>query len=160
MTAAVGITVRMATRADLAVLDRELPSGRNDVHAAFLARQDAAQATYLVAWQGPVPVGTGVLRWHPGVRDPEISNLQVPPPRRSQGIGTALIGYAEALVRGRGLGRVTIGVDEDNGRAAALYDRLGYADTGVRWTGSYRYYDEAGVEHETTEHVRLLAKIL
>ena len=34
---------------------------------------------------------------------------------------------------------------------------LGYADTGRRWTGSYSWYDEAGAEHEETEHVRVLS---
>ena len=48
-------------------------------------------------------------------------------------------------------------MDEDNVRAAALYERLGYADTGRRWTGSYTWFDEAGAEREETEHVRVLA---
>jgi ribosomal protein S18 acetylase RimI-like enzyme len=153
-------TVRPARRADLPALDAALPTGRNDVHAGFLARQDEGLATYLVAWDGEVPVGYGVLRWHVGVRDPELSNLQVPEPLRGRGIGTALVRYAEDLVRSRGLPRVTIGVDEDNARAAALYARLGYTDTGVRWTGTYRYFDDAGTEQEATEHVRLLIKAL
>ena len=154
------VLVRPCVVADLALLNQELPSGRNDVHAVFLARQASGDAVYLAAWRGAVPVGTGVLRWHPHVRDPEIANLQVPERLRGQGIGTALIRYAEGLVRDRGLARVTIGVDEDNPRAAALYTRLDYVDTGRRWVGTYRYYDENDVEHEATEHVRLLVKEL
>lgn len=154
------VEVRPCVVADLVVLNQEIPTGRNDVHAAFLARQASGDVVYLAAWRGLVPVGTGVLRWHPHVRDPEITNLHVTGPLQGQGIGTALIRYAEGLVRDRGLARVTIGVDEDNPRAAALYIRLGYLDTGRRWVGTYRYYDEADVEHGATEHVRLLAKEL
>jgi GNAT superfamily N-acetyltransferase len=150
--------VRVATTGDLPVLDRALPSGRNDVHRAFLARQEAGDASYLVAWRGGTPVGTGVVRWAgrgPG-QDPEISNLQVPEPLRGQGIGTAIVHFAEDLVRGRGFGRVCLGVDESNAGAAALYQRLGYRDTGGRWTASYTYFDTDGVERAETEHVRVL----
>jgi ribosomal protein S18 acetylase RimI-like enzyme len=156
------LTVRAALDSDLPALDRAIPTGRNDVHRAFLARQEAGDASYVVAWQGPVPVGSGVVRWggRGPSRDPEISNLHVPGPLHSQGIGTAIVHFAEELVRGRGFARVSIGVGEDNPRAAALYDRLGYRDTGRRWTGSYTYFDPDGVEHEETEHVRVLVRDL
>ena len=54
-------------------------------------------------------------------------------------------------------GRLVIGVDQDNTRAAALYERLGYADRGRRWTASYSWYDAAGTEHEETGLVRVLS---
>jgi GNAT superfamily N-acetyltransferase len=147
---------------DLPVLDRAIPTGRNDVHREFLRRQAAGDATYLVAWRDAEPVGSGVIRWggRGEVPLPEISNLQVPAPLRSQGIGTALVHVAEDLVRSRGHSAVAIGVDEENLRAAALYERLGYADTGLRWTGSYTWYDGAGVGHDDTEHVRVLTRQL
>ena len=152
------LTVRVADPDELAVLDAAIPTGRNDVHAAFLRRQEAGDATYLVAWQDGVPVGTGVVRWagRGTSRDPEITNLQVEPAARGRGAGTALIRFAEDLARGRGFARAAIGVGEDNPRAAALYERLGYTDSGARWTGSYTWYDADGVEHEETEHVRML----
>lgn len=150
-----GVVVRTAVPAELPVLDRELPSGRNDVHAAFLARQAAGDAVYLVAWLGPVPVGTGVVRWAGG--RPEITNLQVPPERQGRGVGTALVRAAEDVVRSRGHAQVVIGVAEDNPRAAALYERLGYRDTGERGATTYTYFDEAGVAHQVTEHDRILA---
>jgi ribosomal protein S18 acetylase RimI-like enzyme len=152
------LTVRVAQDADLPALDRALPTGRNDVHRAFLARQASGEATYLTAWRGHAAVGVGAVRWtgRGGSPDPELSNLHVPPRLQSQGIGTAIVHFAEDLARSRGYARLAIGVDEDNVRAAALYERLGYADTGRRWTGSYSWYDEAGTEHEETEHVRVL----
>ena len=153
-----GVTVRMAEDADLPHLDRALPTGRNDVHRAFLARQVTGEVSYLAAWRGDAAVGVGAVRWtgRGGWPDPELSNLHVPEPLQSQGIGTAIVRFAEDLVRSRGYARLVIGVDENNVRAAALYERLGYADTGRRWSGSYTWFDEAGAEHEETEHVRVL----
>jgi ribosomal protein S18 acetylase RimI-like enzyme len=148
-------SVRLGTAADLPALDRAIPTGRNDVHRSFLARQEAGDASYVVAWQGAEPVGSGVIRW--GGQDPEISNLHVPEPLRSQGIGAAIVRYAEDLVRERGFGRVSIAVGEANPRAAALYERLGYRDTGRRSTTSYTYFDTDGVERSATEHDRILA---
>ena len=152
------LTVRVAEDADLPALDRALPTGRNDVHRAFLARQASGEVSYLTAWRGGGAVGVGAVRWtgRGGWPDPELSNLHVPDPLQSQGIGTAIVHFAEDLVRSRGHARLSIGVDEGNVRAAALYERLGYADTGRRWTASYTWYDEAGAEHEETEHVRVL----
>ena len=80
----------------------------------------------------------------------------MPGPLQSQGIGTAIVHFAEDLARSRGRVRLVIGVHEDNVRAATLYERLGYADTGRRWSGSYTWYDEAGAEHQETERVRVL----
>jgi GNAT superfamily N-acetyltransferase len=153
------LTVRVAEDGDLPALDRALPTGRNDVHRAFLARQASGGVSYLVAWRGDTAVGVGAVCWtgRGGSSDPELSNLHVPAPLQSQGIGTAIVHFAEDLVRARGHTRLVIGVDENNVRAATLYERLGYADTGRRWTGSYTWYDEAGVEHEETEHVRVLS---
>jgi hypothetical protein len=46
------LTVRVAAVADLPALDRAVPTGRNDVHRAFLARQATGEVTYLTAWRG------------------------------------------------------------------------------------------------------------
>jgi ribosomal protein S18 acetylase RimI-like enzyme len=152
-------TVRIADAGDLPALDRAIPTGRNDVHRAFLSKQEAGEASYLVAWRGPEPVGTGVIRWggSGAGQDPEICNLHVPASGRGQGIGTAIVRFAEGLIRDRGFRRASIGVGEDNPRAAALYERLGYRDAGRRWTSSYTYFDANGVERAETEHVRMLA---
>jgi ribosomal protein S18 acetylase RimI-like enzyme len=156
---AVPVVVRVAVPEDLPVLDRAIPTGRNDVHREFLRRQAAGDATYLVAWRDAEPVGYGAIRWggRGEVPLPEISNLQVPAALQGQGIGTALVHFAEDLVRARGYAQVAIGVDEAGVRAAALYERLGYRDAGVRWTATYTWYDRAGATREDTEHVRVLA---
>lgn len=152
------ITVRTATAADLPALDRAIPTGRNDVHRAFLAQQETGDASYVVAWRGAEPVGSGAVRW--AGLDPEISNLQVPEALRSQGIGAAIVRHAEELIRERGFGRVSIGVAEDNPRAAALYERLGYRDTGRVSTVTYTYFDRDGVERSATERSRVLVRVL
>jgi ribosomal protein S18 acetylase RimI-like enzyme len=151
-------SVRLGTAADLPALDRAIPTGRNDVHRAFLARQEAGEASYLVAWRGGSPVGTGVIRWGGSGAgpDPEITNLHVPASLRGQGIGTAIVRFAEGLIRDRGFRRASVGVGEDNPRAAALYERLGYRDTGRRWTSSYTHFDAHGIERAETEQVRML----
>ena len=45
---------------------------------------------------------------------------------QSCGLGTALIGKAERRIRHRGLVRAELGVEQENPRARALYERLGY----------------------------------
>jgi ribosomal protein S18 acetylase RimI-like enzyme len=163
------IEVRPCTAADVPVLDRCMPSGRNDVHAWFFGRQETGAVTYLVAWRGAEPVGTGVLTWEglreeapraelPGV--PEIANLSVPEALRGQGIGTALLRAAEDLVRARGLRRVALGVGDDNPDAAKLYLRLGYGETGVRFDGDYTVFDADGVERSMSEPGRVLVRDL
>jgi ribosomal protein S18 acetylase RimI-like enzyme len=51
---------------------------------------------------------------------------------QSCGLGTILIAAAEARIRGRGLLRAELGVEERNRRARALYERLGYVAFGSR----------------------------
>lgn len=59
--------------------------------------------------------GVGTL-WQPAVH----------PALQSCGIGTFLVGAAEQHIRARGLRRAELAVEEDNPRARALYERLGY----------------------------------
>ena len=49
---------------------------------------------------------------------------------RSCGIGTIHIRAAEQRIRARGLRRAELGVEEDNPRARALHERLGYVAYG------------------------------
>jgi ribosomal protein S18 acetylase RimI-like enzyme len=142
------VEVRVLGPGDLAELDAAIPTGRNDVHAAFLGRDDVV---YLGAWVDGVVVGTAVLR-----AGGELGNLHVAEAARGRGAGTALIRLAEQVARERGQTQVTIAVAEDNPRAAALYQRLGYADTGGRRTDSYTYFDADGGRHHATEHSRIL----
>lgn len=135
-------------------------------------RQRQGRGTFLIAVSIPdgVPVGMGEIRWDgcaaPDVRlrypsCPELNGLEVwPAELRSQGIGTAIVHAAEDLARQRGYHQLGLGVDDRNHRAAALYLRLGYQETGCRYLDRYHYVDGNGVRHEVADPARFLVKPL
>jgi GNAT superfamily N-acetyltransferase len=114
------IAVRPLGDDDTATVDAVLP----------LSRLDSAQ-TYLVAWDGDVPVGHAHVAWEGGhVGAPEIQDMYVLPERRGAGIGATLVGAAERLAAERGHERMSLSVGEGSD-ARRLYERLGYRDAGV-----------------------------
>lgn len=163
------VLIRECLQADVDMLEESLPTRGMSVHAYWLARQAAGEATYLIAFIDARPVGSCVIRWA-GDRDPQISgalpdcpaimNLHVGPVHRGRGVGTALIRFAEATVQGRGYRRVTMGVGQDNPRALALYTRLGYRDSVLRCVSRYDYPDDDGVLREVVEHNTALVRDL
>ncbi|WP_448207328.1 N-acetyltransferase family protein [Azospirillum sp. sgz302134] len=97
--------------------------------AAFLASDNA---TILVADDGGTLVGFlsahgGRYRRNRGVVLLSVGVLRA---RSGQGIATALFGAAEAWAHRIGAHRLELTVAEENGRARALYDRLGFLDEG------------------------------
>ncbi|RDL01427.1 acetyltransferase (GNAT) family protein [Streptomyces sp. HB202] len=121
-----------------------MPSpGRTRRHADRFDRQEQGLTAFLTAWADDVPVGTAQILWQgcaapevqarfPGC--PELNGLGIwPPELRSRGIGTALIRAVEERVRAAGHTLIGLGVDDDNHRAAALYLRIGYRETGCRY---------------------------
>ncbi len=165
------VRVRPCREADLEPLERYLPSpGRTRRHAARFDRQERGLAAFLTAWADDVPVGTAQILWQgcaaPEVRArfpgcPELNGLSVwPPELRSRGIGSALIAAAEERVRAAGHTLIGLGVDDDNHRAAALYARIGYRETGCRYVDRYAYLDDEGVRHEVADPARFLVKEL
>ncbi|MDO5676722.1 MAG: GNAT family N-acetyltransferase [Propionibacteriaceae bacterium] len=162
------VIVRPCTPADLALLRAAWPTV-DDVHQHHFEQQAAGAAAFLVAWEGDVPLGVGMVQWlgpvgpaasaaFPGV--PELNHLQVREEARGRGVGTALIEAAEALVRDRGIDRIAVGVDDDNPDAARLYHRLGYEPTGVYDEVRYEWVDDDGVRRPATERNELLVKML
>ncbi len=147
-----------------------MPTGRSRRHAVRVERQEAGLGTYLVAWSGGAPVGSGEVRWDgcsaPEVAErfpgcPEVNALNVWPEEfRSRGIGTAIVRAAEELAVARGLGRIGLGVTDDNDRAAALYLRLGYAETGCRYLDRYVYLGPGDERHELADPARFLVREL
>jgi GNAT superfamily N-acetyltransferase len=61
-----------------------------------------------------------------------IHQLATHPDVQGLGIGTRAIEAAEARIRARGLKTALLSVEQDNSRAKALYERLGYATSGER----------------------------
>lgn len=77
--------------------------------------------------------------------------LAVLPALQSRGLGRLLIQAAEQRISSRGLRRAELAVEEDNPRARALYEHLGY----VAYDRKPDAWDEEGPDgsirrHETT----------
>jgi GNAT superfamily N-acetyltransferase len=93
-----------------------------------LARLGQGDGFYLVAWDGDQPAGHA----HLALTDPpELQDVEVSPPHRRRGVGSALTAAAEAEAQKRGFDRLRITVSVDNAAARALYRRLGYVDAGM-----------------------------
>lgn len=156
------------TAADLEVLTRvwSLPGA---VHEAHWRAQVDGSTTFLVAWQGSVPVGSAVIRWSgfpeanarrvfPGCV--EVCHLHVREGYRGRGIGSALVRASESRARAHGVPQIGVGVSDENPRAAALYQRLGYRPMGVVDLSEYDWHDDAGVVHHATERNEAWVKML
>jgi len=135
MTAAVEI--RPGSADDLTVLVAVL--GERHWFTDRLARQRRGGGVVLVAWLEGRPVGEVFLDLEPATEPevrrqlagvPRLDHLEVAGPLWGRGIGTALIGAAEAAARQLGYERIALGVGLDSRRARRLYARLGYADWG------------------------------
>ena len=161
--------ITTCTAADLSVLERHLPTGKNNAHAYHFSRQKKGEAEYLIAWIDDIPVGYALINWN-GFRDdepraaypgcPAISNLGVDEAWRGKGIGSALIASAEERIAARDFRQSGLGVGVENPDAARLYARLGYRDTSLRCESRYSWYDNDDVCHEVVETDMYLVKDL
>ena len=86
----------------------------------------ALQNEKLVGWCDILP-SFGEARRHVGTL-----GIGLLPGARGQGVVWQLMSAAIARAWARGLSRIELTVREDNERAKALYDRLGFKDEGVR----------------------------
>ena len=165
------VTIRQVAEGEVDLLVRRLARGFPAKHRARFALQSEGKAAYLVAWRAGLPVGHVLIEWG-GAREepmasgsgscPVISDLFVLEGMRSAGIGSRLLDAAEGLARERGHTRVTLGVATDNPRARALYERRGYADSGLgEYTSRWLETDEGGRERWFEEReVRLVKPLL
>ena len=161
------VQIRACQQEDAKQLERQ-----NRAEPQRWQRQQQGRSTFLVAVSVPdrVPVGMGEILWDgceaPEVRRrypscPELNGLEVwPAELRSRGIGTAIVHTAEDLARQRGHHQLGLGVTDDNHRAAALYLRLGYLETGCHYLDRYHYIDDDGMHHEVADPTRFLVKPL
>jgi len=165
------VDIRPCRETDLELLETHMPSpGQTHRNAMRFDRQQEGLTTFLIAWSGEIPVGTAQILWQgcaaPEINQcfpacPELNGLGVwPPERRSHGIGTAIIHAAEAHLQRRGYRRIGLGVDDANHRAAALYLRLGYQETGCHYLDRYHYIDDHRTRHEVADPARFLIKQL
>ncbi|MEV6522374.1 GNAT family N-acetyltransferase [Longispora sp. NPDC051575] len=161
--------IRECAAEDVDRLEDWRPTGPTRGHAARFARHTAGTGTFLVAWAADGPVGSCEVLWdgprEPVVRAafgcPEVNGLQVwPPHRQGHGVGTAQVAEAESRARGLGHPLIGLGVADDNPRAAALYLRLGYTVTDLRYVDHWHYLDDAGVRHDEADPCGWLVKRL
>jgi GNAT superfamily N-acetyltransferase len=151
---------------DVRLLNLAIPSPTPEAHYLRFERQMTGQGTYLIAWLDTTPVGHAEIRWDgndvgdPFPHCPQLDALEVwPAPLRSHGIGTAIIAEAEARVRARRLDQLGLGVADANRRAAALYFRLGFLETGCRFFAHHEVSDSVGTRW-ISEPCRFLVKPL
>jgi ribosomal protein S18 acetylase RimI-like enzyme len=88
------------------------------------------EITVLVA--GVDPVGLAVLRFRTSLwkaaLECYLEELSVIPDRRGQGIGRALMDAAIDVARDEGAADMSLGTDEDDVAARALYESLGFSN--------------------------------
>jgi GNAT superfamily N-acetyltransferase len=139
-------------------------------HRARFARQQRGEVAYLIAWDGPGPIGHMLIHWTGPQNEPiasqlascaEIEDFVIQPELRSRGIGRRMLAVAEDLARRQGFQHLGLGVGLGNSRARALYDAVGYHDSGlgvylVRW----QYIGGDGQTHWGDESCNYLAKEL
>lgn len=90
----------------------------------MLRRQETGRGFCLVVDNQGELVGSGQLAIYPN--GAELANLAVVPAWRGQGVGTAVVGVLTAVANHLQLSFLEIGVQNDNPRAQALYQRLGF----------------------------------
>jgi ribosomal protein S18 acetylase RimI-like enzyme len=122
---ALPLTIRDLTRDDLPACAWTGSPEQN--FAAVLERAGRGEIDYLVACPpSGLPVAAGGIDYTLSAGAGTLYQLAVHGALHSCGIGTLLIGAAEQRIRARGLHRAELAVEQNNPRARALYERLGY----------------------------------
>lgn len=156
-------------KGEIPQLDAHLDVERlTERHGDRFTQQQDGQLTYLIAWLDGIPIGHTMVRWE-GTTDASVADrisdcahvedLFVMPDLRSQGIGTRILEHGERLAAEREFTKIGLAVGTDNPRARALYERLGYVDTGF---GVFEiggtYTDIQGRQREWREVCEYLVK--
>lgn len=102
--------------------EKEMPE------ASWAGRLESADATLVVGREGS-DVGLCVVAG-PGAGDAGLYSVWVAPEARGQGVGEALVGEALRVASACGYARLVLEVSDENGPARALYERLGFVETG------------------------------
>jgi ribosomal protein S18 acetylase RimI-like enzyme len=127
----VPLTVRDLTAADLPACAWSGPASHIRSIARALERAERGEVDYLaVCPPSGLPVALGGVDYARSPSAGTLWQLAVHGALQSCGIGTILIGAAEQRIRARGLYQAELAVEENNPRARALYERLGYAAYG------------------------------
>ena len=126
---------------ELLVIEHFLAKPTNpSIHANRLARQNAGEVTYLVAWRDNMPMGHLLIEWN-GPHDTFIRQRVAPSPYledavvlnefQSLAVGSQLLLAAEELIEKEGYSAVGLAVDVSNHPAIALYKKHGYTESDI-----------------------------
>lgn len=90
----------------------------------------------LLALQGELVIGYILMKlerisWRVYNPMAELSNLSVDPMYRGQGVGTKLFQHAKAILKKRGVKRISVQALSDNTRALKFYETMGFEDFSV-----------------------------
>ena len=138
--------IQQCREADLELLETHMPSpGWTRRHDQRFERQQQAPAQPdRLGRSHPGRIGRDLVARMPSPRSapallplPRVQRLGSQTRTAVPGIGTAIVHAAETLARRRGYQQIGLGVDDHNHRAAALYLRLGYRETGCHYTDRY-----------------------
>lgn len=123
----VPLTVRDMTFDDLPACTWSGSATHLKAVGVALERAKAGLADYLVVCPpSNLPVAKGGVDYELSPGSGTLWQLAVHPALQSCGIGTILIAALEERIVARGMSRAELGVEHDNPRAKALYERLGY----------------------------------
>ena len=153
---------------ELAVIDAAYPEFESR-HLHRFRHQQEGLGTYLIAWEGDVPVGWVYVRStrqaSPRARGgAEVIDLQVAERYRRRGHGRALLDAAEQTALADGCTTIGLSVTVDNPHndlARAMYLRSGYAESGEGpYDDGYHYHDAEGVRRYHGEpHLYLVKRL-
>jgi ribosomal protein S18 acetylase RimI-like enzyme len=99
---------------------RQLLAEYVDAEMVAVARDESGLAGFVMFYE---ETGT----YEQSVRRGVVENVYVRPAARGDGIGTALLDYAEAALAERGVEVVSIAAMAENDRAIELYEQRGYS---------------------------------
>ena len=167
LTVEVLITIRPATRADLAGLEW---FGRYSHYRRIFRRtyeeQKRGRRLMLIATANNIPIGQIFIQFEStqrriadGHSRAYLYSLRVMEMLQGRGIGTRLILEAESLLFARNFAWAIIGVALENTRARSLYERLGYR-VFTSDPGEWRYKDEKGAIQTVIQPSWILEKSL
>ncbi len=117
---------------------------------------DSLAAGYLAeVMLGPDEALLGYFLALPGAGELHLLNLTVAPEHQGRGLGSRLMQALHQHAQRLGLPEVFLEVRASNGRARALYARLGYAEVGLRrayYPAAPRREDAIVMRHTLTPH--------
>lgn len=93
---------------------------------------DVLEGAGAIAAIGGMPVGLVAWFVAPGGAEAEVRALAVRTPARRQGVGRALLAFAEAALREAGVRRAWLVTTNDNLAALALYQKAGWRLVALR----------------------------